>query len=259
MRLNWIDEDDVNYNQESPSVVRRRAKRLLAATKPYQEELISPELLRTLSRAVLGPLSNKTVREIAKLEIKSLIGCRFTALNRQKLCLGLAGGYRLARSGKVLGLFAPSYEAVDVLGRVETLEPADDDRKVLMTLRCCNGVFAGQTVRADFRLRSLQGWASLLGASNPRRRVHIRSLRLFLRLECVARVSRLDNTCQLDGISTTDRLSASNLRLTMSRIREFKPCPYGALDDCVRCGVGPNQCDRSCITTSTTYPIGIRK
>lgn len=254
--LQWIEPDEVTYSQEAPTTVRRRALRLLKISKEFEGLHLDLDRLKLLRSAMVNCLSHPNVKTIAKTEISTLNGVPFTAQTRQRLCLSLAGGYRDARSGRLLNIFSTISDPVDCLGRVEDLRKSESDpRKVVVTFRICNSSMAGQTINSEFRLRSFSGWSKMLGMYDRRQGAYPRHLREWLRMECVLRVERSDSKLQLLGVSTTDKMLAGNRKLLLARFRKNNLCYFGAAGDCLDCGVGPNQCDRSCVTQKTQYKL----
>lgn len=256
-RLQWFTDDLIEYSQEPPSRVSRRAKALLAGFTEFQDRRCDPETLFLMDRVLNERVGSRIARSVLKAELRSLLGNVLTRERLVQIVCALAGGYSDAAIGLSLGAFATDRPAQDCLARVEQvqLEESDTDRRLQFSLLVCNSAMAGGRLRAFLAFRSFAQWARLLGMVNRRSGVGCSTPRLFTGVEMIARLERLSGELQLVGVSCTPQLAARNYKLNRSRDRKHAACPFGAQHECHQCEVGRNQCLLSCSVIKTSYPL----
>lgn len=258
-----FDEEYMEYDQESPVWVRRRATKYLDVLGKYVGVSIEEALLADLLKDFRKLIPDSVVWRVVRYELRSLAGLVWDWKTMARIACSLAGGYKAAKQGFGAGVLASTWPATDCLLRFRDARRMPDlsatRARMEVQFVACNSRFAGDFVFAEVGLKRLSYWARFLGVRSRKHKLHCSSFKYLVGCEVIGRLERVDNQTRLIAVACPPNVQSRNTALTIKRLRAAHPCPFGAPWDCMDCRVGFNQCARSCVSERTTFPLGVSK
>lgn len=262
--LRWVDYEEVRYTQEPVKRVSERASKVLAILNGILNDSATDEVqCARIVRRLKGVITNEQAAAVIGGELYALHGCKLDKAQRVTLACSVSGAVAAASVGSEGGVLASDVEDVAVWARIcHVLETQEDtgERLTRLQLLICNSVLAGQRVTVELRAGSDHRWSRMLGLRGNRRKpLAWHTARQFADACVIAQVRSTQGLLEVIAVTMNTATLAVNAKLSRGRSRRYARCHLGAEHDCGQCGIGRNQCDRSCVFEATAYDLGESK
>lgn len=258
MTIKWIPTEDIVYDQEPVNSVRKRAARLLLMLKRQVSDCpVDKVILHRITSQL-----HRMLKEAAPViinEISVIHGSVLSHSDLVQLACSISGAVRQARRGRRAGICAATVPETDCWAYIDQLEPKEGLFGEVVRARfvCCNSVFAGTKVYEEIPLQRVKWWARQLGLLGSRYRPFPwHGYKQLYRASSVLRIRCFDSVAEICGAGVVPTVYNANRQLGASRSRMKVACPHGAQHECAACGVGFNQCHRSCNAEETQFELG---
>jgi hypothetical protein len=260
--LRWIEPEDVKYSQEAVSAVSSRAKRILSIFEevcPVRTAVSAYDLVK-LRRKLRKVITNRSSFATISGELQAMQGTVFSRPDLITLACSIAGSTKAAASTTAAGILSANVAEVDCWAFVRGVTEGESifgEPCLRFDLLICNSPLAGNVVWGELGARSARSLARRLGLlGSYRSKKSWYTFRQFIDSAMLVRISKVDGQIYLAGNSVNASVLSHNQKLSNSRSRKHSACHFGAIHDCGDCGVGRNQCERSCNTEKTNYELG---
>lgn len=266
--LRLIESAELNYFQESPNIVSKRARRFLEIiNSSFEPEVpVSVASLRKFLGRINVSKSKGMTADILYSELSVLIGTLISQPDRVLLACSIAGAWRcdIVGHANIKTLDVPE---IDVWAKIVDLESIEIFRKkgFSVTFVICNSSLAGNRVIDEVDYDRFSRVTKYMGIRGDRRRMikrkpmHWYNANQAMGGALILRVGKVAGQLVVSGCGFHARTKEFNKNLAIARDRRFNACPYGAKFHCAQCEVGMNECELSCVNLKTNYLKGKKK
>jgi hypothetical protein len=250
--IRYIPEADWRYGQEPGIAISRRAVKIMQVLNTeLPAGFLTVQHVDHLADRLIVKVFSKALSETVRGELAVLIGQDAAGLDVRRTAYWLAGGCRQALKSKTFYFQAPDVPDQDCWAELVGVElennPDRNESFVKLSLLVANSVFAGMELLGYIQTERSAWWGKKLGLrGNFRDGISWRIPGQLLGANLLLRVGRVGNRIELRGAGVNQAAYRHNRNLGRSRDRRFSKCHLGASYHCAECGIGRNECSRSC-------------
>lgn len=255
--LQFIEEADLEYDQEPPGRIRERARKVLAILKEYKDKspTFDKDHTRWAAARISDLISDSIAADIVYNELAVLTGSSTSMAELVRFACSIAGSVHYAKLFSAAELGAVDVQAIDCWAIVKSMVVREDrfGRVFDCGLIFANSVFAGSKCVVTIRADKTRWWCIKLGLLGSfKSGIDFHTSYQLLGASMICRASRLGGQISVDGAGTNSSVISSNRQLAKSRSRGHTACPFDFGCDCGRCDVGTNECKLSTYQVQTT-------
>lgn len=258
--LHWVPFEDIQYFQEPVKRVSERAKSILEILEgTLTDTAIDTVQCARLVKRLKFVIKNEQAAAVIGGELYALNGCKLDRAQRVSLACSIAGAVAHASRSSEGGVLASDIQPLTAwvrISKVTEAEEATGERVVRLQLLMCNSVLAGRYAMAELRPASVRRWAKLFGLTGSYKRPNAWYTARQLADACfIVLAKSSQGSVEIDAATINSAALTVNSNLARSRSRRYADCHFGAEHDCGQCGIGRNQCERSCVFENTAFDL----